>query len=157
MVDTLDFASFKQFLIDKIRETSNQSELSNITKQGNQVLSIAKFSSDEKSGFVFSYADYTTAVEDCRKLKNLDNVERVEMMIGVRELPYPFICVVETNKDKMEKLDDELMKKRHDFSLRDDEAGINTIEGLLGESQSLLRRKTWETDPPLMGFMSWEE
>jgi len=153
---SISFNVFKQLFIGKIRAVSTKDDLIALVKQANESLVWIRFPDEEKSGFTFSYADYDKATTDCRKLIGLENAERVEMMVGVRELPYPFTCVVETSMSKMQKLDDEFVQKRSMLNLDSDESGVRSIEQLLGERQSLLRPKTWQTDPPLMGFMDWE-
>jgi hypothetical protein len=101
--------------------------------------------------------NYEHAVLDCRKLKDLLPNVRVEMMVGVRELPYPFTCVVEKSVADMRGLDEQLALEHRKLGLTDDEMGMRTIAELIGENQSLLRKETWQKDPELFGFSTWEE
>jgi hypothetical protein len=143
---------FKDLLANKIIQTKNTGELLDIVRASEEA--IPAIPNEDRAGFVLSYADYHTAIDDCRKIKkmNFKNAERVELMIGVRELPYPFTCVVETSKEKMNGLDAEFVAKNNELSLKDDEIGIRNIAQLIAEKQSIIRRETWEIDPPLWGF-----
>lgn len=149
------FEIFRDTFANKILQTENTGQLFDLIRKTEEF--IPKLPDDSRLGFSFSYADYQDAVEDCRKLKKtLKYTDRVEMMVGVRELPYPYTCVVETKASNIRFLDEELVSKHQELRLKDDETGIRNIAQLIAERQSLLRRETWETDPPLMGFTSWE-
>jgi len=145
---------FRDLFSEKIINTKDSRELLDVVRAAEEALPHIPGEEEQKQGFAYSYSNYQDAVEDCRKLKNkkFRHAERVEMMIGVRELPYPFTCVIETRASKMRSLDDELSLAHQQLNLKDDELGVRSISQLISEKQSLLRRETWETDPPLMGF-----
>lgn len=148
------FEIFRDTFANKILQTENTGQLLDVIRISEQF--IPKLPDDSRQGFVFSYANYEDAVEDCRRLKKtLKYADRVEMMMGVRELPYPFTCVVETPAQNIRFLDDELVSKNPELRLKNDEIGARNVSMLIAERQSLLRRETWETDPPLIGFESW--
>jgi hypothetical protein len=148
---------FKDIFSRKILEAQNIGELLDFNRQAEEY--IPKLPDEGRQGFAFSYANYEAAIEGCRRLKRMKfhNVERIEMMVGVRELPYPFTCVAETSSDKMSALDEEMAGNFRNLDMKDDETGVATIASLINEKQSLLRRDTWETDPQLIGFTEWEE
>jgi len=150
----LQFNAFKDVFSRKIMEARNKGELLDIVRFGEEYLPNIP---DDRQGFVFSYANYENAVLDCRKLKEFLSTDRVEMMIGVRDLPYPFTCIVETSEANMRALDEELSSMHRKLGLTDDEMGIRNIAQLIGENQSLLRKDTWQKDPELFGFSEWEE
>ena len=147
---------FRDLFADKLRQTKTSREMLDIVRAAEEAVPHLPGEEEEKMGFAFSYANYEDAVVDCRKIKsmNFKNVERIEMMIGVRELPYPFTCIVETSATKMHGLDEEFVAANPQLRLRNDEIGSRNIAQLIYERQSLLHRNTWETDPPLMGFES---
>jgi hypothetical protein len=150
----LQFNAFKDVFSRKLMEARNKGELLDIVRFGEEYLPNIP---DDRQGFVFSYANYEHAVLDCRKLKDLLPNVRVEMMVGVRDLPYPFTCVVETSVADMRGLDEQLALEHRKLGLTDDEMGMRTIAQLIGEKQSLLRKETWQKDPELFGFSEWEE
>jgi hypothetical protein len=150
----LQFNAFKDIFSRKLMEAKNKGELLDIVRVGEEYLPNIP---DDRQGFAFSYADYERAVLDCRKLKGLLPNVRVEMMVGVRELPYPFTCVVETSVSDMRGLDEQLALEHRKLGLTDDEMGVMNIAQLIGENQSLLRKETWQKDPELFGFQEWEE
>ncbi len=153
------YEQFRDLFVDKLRQTKDSRQMFDLLRAAEEAIPHLPGEEEEKLGFAYSYASYEDAVMDCRKIKQMKfrNVERIEMMVGVRELPYPFTCVVETSASKIHALDDELVSKNAELRLRDDEIGSRNIAQLIFERQSLLHRNTWETDPPLMGFESWEE
>lgn len=149
---------FRDLFSKKLLETHTTGEMYDVIRAAEEAVPHIPGEETEKMGFAYSYASYEDAVMDCRKIKkmNFKNVERIEMMVGVRELPYPFTCVVETSASKMHRLDAEMVAKNNELHLKDDEIGSRNIAQLIFERQSLLRRQTWETDPQLMSFESWE-
>jgi len=95
----------------------------------------------EKGAFAYSFESYNLGAEVCRRaLREVKNANRVEMMVGSPDLPYPFTCVIES--DDMDALDKELVEW-HRFVPRPNEIGLRNTDMLLDEGQSLLRKETW--------------
>lgn len=145
---------FRDVFSNKLLQTNDSREMLDVIRAAEEALPHFPGEETMKNGFAYSYASYEDAIEDCRKIKKtkLKYAERIEMMVGVRDLPYPFTCVVETSASKMRFLEDELVLKHNELRLKNDDMGKINIAQLISERQSLLRRQTWETDPPLMGF-----
>lgn len=95
----------------------------------------------KEGAFAYSFESYSSGAEICRRvLREIKNANRVEMMVGSPDLPYPFTCVIET--DDMDALDKELVEW-HRHVPRPDEIGLRDTDMLLDEGQSLLRKETW--------------